>query len=114
MTDAKGSAAGPLTRYTAKEAQQKILAGAILLDVREDVELRIASVKGALHIPMGQIPGRIAEIDRSREVVCMCHHGMRSESVAEYLRDNGFARVANLEGGIAAWSAEVDASVPQY
>jgi rhodanese-related sulfurtransferase len=44
----------------------------------------------------------------------MCHHGMRSEGVAEFLRENGFTLIANLEGGIAAWAAEVDPSVPQY
>ena len=97
-----------------KEAQARISAGAVLLDVREDMELRIASVKGALHIPMGQIQARLGELDRTREIVCMCHHGMRSEGVAEFLRENGFTLVANLEGGIAAWTAEVDPSVPQY
>lgn len=104
----------PLVEIPAKEARERIAAGAVLLDVREAFELQMASVKGALHIPMGQIPARIGELDRAQEIVCMCHHGMRSANVAGYLLQNGFTRVLNLSGGIAAWAAEVDPSVPQY
>ncbi len=88
--------------------------GAVLLDVREPMELRIASVKEALHIPMGQVPDRLAEIERGREILCMCHHGQRSAAVAEYLAEQGYAKVANVSGGIAAWAAVVDPSIPQY
>ena len=104
----------PLVEISAKEAQGKIAAGAVLLDVREAFELQVASVKGALHIPMGQIPARIGELDRAREIVCMCHHGMRSAGVAGYLIEQGFGKVVNLSGGISAWASEVDPSVPQY
>ena len=96
------------------EAQARVAQGAVLLDVREDFELRIASVKGALHIPMGQVPERIGELDKTREIVCMCHHGGRSAGVAGFLLQNGFQKVVNLDGGISAWAAEIDPSVPQY
>ncbi|HYA34216.1 MAG TPA: rhodanese-like domain-containing protein, partial [Candidatus Binataceae bacterium] len=76
----------------------------IILDVREPWEVELARVAGATHIPMGDIPARISEIDDSREIVVMCHHGVRSAQVAMYLARNGFDRVSNLSGGIEAWS----------
>ena len=96
------------------EAKIRMEAGAMLLDVREPFEVQTASVKGAVCIPMNQIPNRLAEIPRDREILCMCHHGMRSAGVGGYLLEQGYPRVVNVEGGISAWSAEVDPSVPQY
>ena len=84
------------------------------LDVREPWEVETAAVAGALHIPMGQVPTRLDELDRARPVIVMCHHGRRSAQVGMLLERNGFAEVINLAGGIAAWSDEVDPSVPQY
>jgi rhodanese-related sulfurtransferase len=89
-------------------------ANVILLDVREHVELEIASVARARHIPMREIPTRLAELDRDRPVVVMCHSGGRSRRVAEYLSSNGFSDVFNLKGGIDAWSTEIDPQVPRY
>ena len=83
----------------------------ILLDVREAVELQSAAVDGALHIPMGEIPGRLAEIPRDRNVICMCHLGGRSMQVAAFLGAQGYERVANLTGGIEAWAQDVDPGV---
>jgi rhodanese-related sulfurtransferase len=89
-------------------------AGVVLLDVREAFELEIASVDRALHIPMQQVPTRIAEIGADRTVVVMCHSGGRSRRVAEFLAQNGFSEVFNLKGGIDAWSTEIDPQVPRY
>ena len=86
----------------------------VLLDVREDQELELASIPGALHIPMREIPQRLESIDRERAVVVMCHSGMRSRRVAEFLLANGFEPVYNLAGGIDAWSRELDPGVPRY
>ena len=90
----------------------------LLLDVREGIELQLASVRAAgfelLHIPMHDIPARLAELDPDRPTACLCHHGMRSQNVAMYLARQGFAEVANIAGGIAAWSAERDPAVPRY
>jgi rhodanese-related sulfurtransferase len=91
---------------------------AIVLDVREPGELRTASVKAdgfeLVAIPMNEIPARIGELDTGRPIACLCHHGARSQRVAMFLAQNGFTRVANIAGGIDAWSAERDAGVPRY
>lgn len=84
-----------------------------LLDVREEWELGVASVTGVVHIPMGDVPDRVGEIDRDREVVVMCRSGRRSLEVARFLQQNGFTAV-NLAGGILAWSRDVDATIPTY
>ena len=94
----------------------------IVLDVREPWELQTASVKpdgfDLLHIPMQSIPARIAELKQAhgadQPIACLCHHGMRSMQVANYLAQNGFTKVVNLHGGIAAWAQQIDASIPQY
>lgn len=90
----------------------------LVLDVREPSELRIASVKAdgfeLITIPMGVVPPRLTELDPSRPVACLCHHGARSMQVAAFLKARNFAHVANIAGGINAWSTEVDATVPRY
>lgn len=85
-----------------------------LVDVREPWELEICAVDGALAIPMGEIPDRLAEIDRSAPVVVMCHHGGRSLRVAHFLAQQGFDRVANLTGGIHAWREQIDPAMRPY
>lgn len=90
----------------------------VLLDVREPWELALASARPAeadlQAIPMREIPQRLAEIDPDRPIVCLCHHGVRSLQVARFLAAQGRASVYNLSGGIDAWSAQVDPSVPRY
>ncbi|HLS81898.1 MAG TPA: rhodanese-like domain-containing protein [Steroidobacter sp.] len=84
-----------------------------LLDVREAWELGVASVPDVQHIPMGEIPERVGEIDKDREVVVLCRSGRRSLDVVKYLQRNGFHAV-NLAGGVLAWSRDVDATIPTY
>jgi rhodanese-related sulfurtransferase len=86
----------------------------VLLDVRESWELAIARLPAAVHIPMGEIPRRLKELDAQREVVVLCRSGGRSMQVARYLETQGFGRVANLDGGILAWGRDVDPSLPEY
>ena len=86
----------------------------MLLDVREHDELEMAAVAQARHIPMREIPTRLAELDRAVPLVVMCHTGGRSRRVAEFLLGNGFSQVFNLRGGIDAWSTEIDPQVPRY
>lgn len=88
--------------------------GVRLLDVREPWEHELVRVAGALHIPMGEIPARLAEIPADQPLVVMCHHGMRSMQVAHFLLANGFKDVANLGGGIDAWAALVDPVLARY
>lgn len=88
--------------------------GTLLVDVREAWELNVARLPDALHIPMAQIPTRLGELDRGRDVVVMCRSGGRSLRVAHFLEAQGYPSVANLTGGILAWHREVDASLATY
>ena len=86
----------------------------LVLDVRETWELELASLPGVLNIPMAQIPDRLDELCRDRDIIVMCHHGARSFQVAVFLKHSGFETVINLAGGIDGWSREVDPDVPLY
>lgn len=86
----------------------------ILLDVREPWEFDKARIAGARLVPMREVPARLGELDRAREVVAICHHGGRSAQVAQFLEKNGYGRVHNLVGGVDAWSRTVDPAVPTY
>jgi rhodanese-related sulfurtransferase len=89
----------------------------VLLDVREGWEVQTASTQpegmDLLHIPMQTIPARLHELDKTRPIACLCHHGSRSMQVASFLMQHGF-EVVNVAGGIHAWSAQVDPSIPVY
>jgi rhodanese-related sulfurtransferase len=86
----------------------------VLLDVREDSELAICRIEGALHIPMGQIPERAESLPKDKQLVVFCHHGMRSLHVVQYLESCGFENAINLGGGIHAWAVEVDPTLARY
>jgi rhodanese-related sulfurtransferase len=90
----------------------------LVLDVREPWELQTASVRAEgfelMSMPMRAIPVRLQELDAARPIACLCHHGGRSMQVAAFLKHHGFAHVANIAGGIDAWSREVDPGVPRY
>lgn len=104
----------PAPLVDVEEASRRFEAGeALLLDVREPSELAIASVEGALHIPMRQVPARLAEVPKDRPVLVLCHHGGRSQRVADWLLAQGY-RAENVAGGIEAWSDAVDASIRKY
>jgi len=91
---------------------------ALLLDVREPWEVAQGSIAiegaEARHLPMGSIPARLGELDAQQPVVCICHHGMRSAQVANFLMNQGFTNIVNIQGGIHAWSQERDPAVPVY
>lgn len=86
----------------------------VLLDVREAWELNTAKLNECQHIPLGELPARLGELPKEIPVFVMCHGGVRSGRAVDFLRGAGFANVRNVRGGIAAWSAEVDPSVPTY
>jgi rhodanese-related sulfurtransferase len=89
--------------------------GCVLLDVREGWEQEEAQIEGSVLMPMGDVPSRAnQELDPEGRIVAVCHHGVRSMSVAAWLREQGFEQAQSLRGGIAAWSAEVDPTVPTY
>src|ERR1700677_4568200 len=84
-----------------------------LLDVREPYEYQIAQIGGTL-IPQNDVPNRLAEIPRDREIIVHCRSGARSQRIAEYLKQAGYPKVVNLAGGILAWSDEIDPKVQKY
>lgn len=84
------------------------------LDVRERWEFDIAHLPGARLVPLMTLPGRAGELNRQLPVIVYCHHGVRSRMAANWLEQNGFEAVINLTGGIDAWSADLDSSLPRY
>jgi rhodanese-related sulfurtransferase len=78
---------------------------AVLLDVREAAELAEGRIAGSTHIPLGQLPARAFELDRSRPVITVCRSGGRSSQAAQFLTGQGYD-VANLDGGMTQWIAE--------
>jgi rhodanese-related sulfurtransferase len=87
---------------------------AVFLDVREHSELAICRIEGALHIPMGEVPERHEALPRDAPLIVLCHHGMRSLNVVQYLETKGFKNAINLAGGIHAWAVDVDPGMKQY
>lgn len=85
-----------------------------LLDCREPWEFDVCRIEGARLIPMRTIPLRLEELARDQDVVCICHHGGRSQQVAMFLQSRGFPRVHNLAGGVNAWALQVDPGMPRY
>ncbi len=87
---------------------------AVLLDVREVWERETARIEGSVHIPMGDIPARLQELDPDQHIIAYCHMGVRSMNVTAWLREQGFERVQSMAGGIDRWSRFVDPNVPRY
>ena len=86
-----------------------------IVDVREDNEVAIGRIPNSIHIPLGQILGRMNEIDPNRETVVHCKMGGRSARAIDALQRSGFqGKLMNLKGGILRWSDEVDPNVPKY
>jgi adenylyltransferase/sulfurtransferase len=104
-----------IPQISVQELKQRLDAGddIMILDVREPYEYQIANIGGTL-IPMNEVPRRLAEIDRSREIVVQCRSGARSQRIAEFLAQQGYPNVKNLAGGILAWADRVDPKVTKY
>jgi sulfur-carrier protein adenylyltransferase/sulfurtransferase len=104
-----------IPQITVQELKQRRDAGedVFVLDVREPYEYQIANIGGTL-IPQGQVPQRLNEIDRNREIVVQCRSGGRSQRIAEFLAQQGYPNVKNLSGGILAWADQIDPTVQKY
>jgi sulfur-carrier protein adenylyltransferase/sulfurtransferase len=104
-----------IPQITVKELKRRRDAGegVFLLDVREPYEYQIAQIGGTL-IPQNDVPQRLNEIPRDREIVVQCRSGARSQKIAEFLKQSGYSQVVNLAGGILAWSDEIDPKVQKY
>ena len=86
----------------------------LLLDVRNDQEVMVSKINDSIHIPMNQIPSRLNEIDKNKEIIVQCKSGKRSAKVCEFLTQNGYSDVKNLTGGILAWAKHIDNSIIVY
>jgi rhodanese-related sulfurtransferase len=86
----------------------------LLLDVREPDERETAAIEPSVHIPMREVPNRLSELPKDREIVVYCHGGTRSAMIAGFLEGQGYPQVSNMSGGIDAWSRTIDPKVPRY
>lgn len=102
----------PVTLQKTLQNRQNIL----LLDVREPYEFEVASIPGSVLIPLGEIQHRLDELQayKTKDIAVICHHGIRSQHVADFLIATGFQHIFNLTGGIDAWSRQCDTEVPRY
>ncbi len=104
-----------MQELTASEANRlRAEPGTLFVDVREAWELALSHIEGALHIPLGEIPQRLAEIERTAAIVVVCHHGVRSRQAMHFLVRAGYPRVYNLAGGIDAWAREIAPGMATY
>lgn len=105
-----------MRQFTPQQLKQYLDQGGdpLLLDVREPWEFQVCALDDVRLIPMGQIPAAAASLDPEREIVVICHHGIRSRQVAYYLESMGFANMINLSGGVDAWAREVDPHMQTY
>jgi rhodanese-related sulfurtransferase len=101
---------------TVQDLQQLLAAGAkpVIVDVREQWEFDLGHLDGSVHIPLGTLPERMQDLDRTAEIVTVCHTGRRSLQAAHFMHATGFARVRSLRGGVEAWSVQIDPSMPRY
>lgn len=86
----------------------------MLIDVREPHEANICRIPGATLVPLAQLPGRLADFDRTAEIVIHCRSGARSARAVAMMREQGFSRARNLAGGVLAWIDQIDPSLPKY
>jgi adenylyltransferase/sulfurtransferase len=109
-------AVAPIEELSPAELADRLRAAdpPMLIDVREPWEHEVARIAGARLVPLNSLPAALSTFDPSRSYVAVCHHGIRSRMAAEFLLERGLTRVANLRGGIDAWSEDVDPSVPRY
>ena len=101
---------------TAEDVKTQLDSGTrpVLLDVREPWEFETARIEGSKNIPMGDVPMRVQELDPDEHIIVVCHHGVRSLNVTNWLRQQGFENVQSMRGGIDRWSRVVDPKVPVY
>ena len=101
---------------TPKEVKARLERGEklLLVDVREPHEHALCRIEGAVLIPMGTIPANLQKLDVDEDVICFCHHSMRSMDVANWLRSKGVNGAKSMAGGIDRWAMEIDPNVPRY
>jgi rhodanese-related sulfurtransferase len=103
-------------QISAKEVNERVGRGdkLLLVDVREQWEYDLSKIPGAKLIPLGALPASLNTLLDADEVICYCHHGMRSLDAVVWLRQQGVENAKSMAGGIERWSVEVDPQVPRY
>ena len=103
-------------QISAKEVNERVGRGdkLLLVDVREQWEYDLSKIPGAKLIPLGTLPAKLDTLLEADEVICYCHHGMRSLDAVVWLRQQGVEHAKSMAGGIERWSVEVDPRVPRY
>lgn len=86
----------------------------LVIDVREPWEFDYCRIEGSTSLPLGMLANAVDELPRARDIVVVCHHGVRSFHAAAWLKHSGFDRVLNLRGGLAAWADQVEPSMKRY
>lgn len=86
----------------------------VLLDIREKWEFETCNINGSVNLPMSTLESKLGSLDQNKEIVVICHHGMRSYQVGSYMEQIGFTDIINLEGGIDLWAKIVDPEMAQY
>ena len=89
-------------------------ASPLLLDVREPWEFDICHIDGSINLPMGQVPQRLDDLQEADEIIVICHHGVRSLRVIQFLQQHAPGNLVNLDGGVDAWARSVDPDMPVY
>jgi adenylyltransferase/sulfurtransferase len=107
---------GTMNEITAEELKRRLDRGedVFILDVRNPPEFQICRIPGSTLLPLPELPQRVGELDRGRELVVHCKSGMRSAKAIDFLRQQGFTKLTNLKGGILAWAEKVDPGMPRY
>jgi len=110
------SQSDPAINMSVQDVKAKLDAGGkpVFLDVREDWEVAINRLQGAVHIPLAELGQRFSELKPDDEIIVYCHMGVRSLKATRFLKDQNFKNVMNLAGGIDAWSLQIDPKVPRY
>jgi adenylyltransferase/sulfurtransferase len=103
-------------QISVKEVNERIARGdkLFLVDVREQWEYDLCRIAGAKLIPLGALPANLNTLLDADEVICYCHHGIRSLDAAAWLRQQGVESAKSMAGGIERWSTEIDPQVPRY
>src|SRR3989338_559928 len=86
----------------------------VILDVREPNELKISKIEGNINIPLGELQEKYLELDKEKDIIVVCRTGWRSANAVSFLKEKGFKKVENLDGGINLWADTVDHSIEKY
>ncbi len=106
----------PISTISVRDLQQKLASNSslVIVDIREPFEYEIAHIENSKLIPLAQLAARLGELDRTKEIVAICHTGTRSAHAVQLLQSAGFSRASNLKGGIGAWANEIDPTMQKY